>query len=354
MPTASKPRRGCTSASRPGTSSSRRRRSSPASSRATSDRARTSIPEAATRRRNYALQRMADEGFITQAQASTAKGAPDQDGGPADAAVLAGAVLRRGSASATRGAVRRQAAVRERPVGADDPGPAAAAGGDPSAAGGPAPARPAAGLPQADQPARLRRGPRRVPASALAGADERRRRRSRCRDGHDGHRDPGTGRAARRAHSQGRIPVDRQGDGQRAGGTRCARAGADRATRGRRPHGRGPPRPGTGTAGRRRRARQPHRAHPHDGGRVRLRPQQVQPRHPGVTAARIDVQAGGLHRGDRSRLHAGEHAARCAGVVPGRRRIPAVRAAQLRPSVPRDRSRCVAPWSSRATCRPSD
>ena len=38
-------------------------------------------PEAATRRRNYALQRMADEGFITQAQANTAKGAPIKTAG---------------------------------------------------------------------------------------------------------------------------------------------------------------------------------------------------------------------------------------------------------------------------------
>ena len=38
-------------------------------------------PEAATRRRNYALQRMADEGFITQAQASTAKAAPIKTAG---------------------------------------------------------------------------------------------------------------------------------------------------------------------------------------------------------------------------------------------------------------------------------
>ena len=131
-----------------------------------------------------------------------------------------------------------------------------------------------------------------------------------------------------------------------------AGAGADRASRGRRPHGRGPPRPGTGTAGRRRRARQPHRAHPRDGGRLRLRPQQVQPRHPGVTAARLDVQAGGLHRGDRSRLHAREHAARRAGVVPGRRRLARRTRRSTTTVSSRGRSRCVARSSSRATCRP--
>ncbi len=38
-------------------------------------------PEAATRRRNYALQRMADEGFVTQAQADTAKALPIKTAG---------------------------------------------------------------------------------------------------------------------------------------------------------------------------------------------------------------------------------------------------------------------------------
>ena len=38
-------------------------------------------PEAATRRRNYALQRMADEGFITPARASAAKAAPIKTAG---------------------------------------------------------------------------------------------------------------------------------------------------------------------------------------------------------------------------------------------------------------------------------
>ena len=51
----------------------------------------------------------------------------------------------------------------------------------------------------------------------------------RRRDGHDGHgiRRPG----GSTSHSQGRIPVDRQIDGQRAGGARCAGAGADRQWR---------------------------------------------------------------------------------------------------------------------------
>ncbi len=128
-----------------GPRSSRRRRSSPASSRATSGRARTSIPEAATRRRNYALQRMADEGFITQAAGQhAAKAAPIKTAGlPTQQYSPAPYFVEE---------VRQQLEAR---FGAKQlyenglsvqttPGPAAAAGGDPRAAGGPAPARPAA------------------------------------------------------------------------------------------------------------------------------------------------------------------------------------------------------------------
>ena len=102
-------------------------------------------PEAATRRRNYALQRMAEEGFITQrrrphaAKATPIKtaGLPTQQYSPAPYFVEE---------------VRQQLEAR---FGAKQlyenglsvqttPGPAAAAGGDPCAAGGPAPARSAA------------------------------------------------------------------------------------------------------------------------------------------------------------------------------------------------------------------
>ena len=57
--------------------------------------------------------------------------------------------------------------------------------------------------------------------------------------------------------------------------------------------------------GRAPRDRQPHRPDPGDGRRLQLRAQQVQPRDAGVAAGRLGVQADRLHRGDRSRLHAG-------------------------------------------------
>ena len=47
-----------------------------------------------------------------------------------------------------------------------------------------------------------------------------------------------------------------------------------------------------------------------DGRRLLLRPEPVQPRHPGAAAARLVVQAAGLCRRDRQRLHALEHRAR--------------------------------------------
>ena len=78
--------------------------------------------------------------------------------------------------------------------------------------------------------------------------------------------------------------------------------------------------------------RQPHRTDQGDGRRLELQPQQVQPRGPGVPPARVDVQADRLHRGDRPRLHALVDHRRRAGQLLGRRR-PDVEPAQLRPQV---------------------
>ena len=86
---------------------------------------------------------------------------------------------------------------------------------------------------------------------------------------------------ARRSHRRGRHE-DRRGDRRDDGHAR-----ADAARRGRAA-----------------RDRQPHRPDQGDGRRLELQPQQVQPRDAGVSAARVDVQADRLHRGDRSRLHA--------------------------------------------------
>ncbi len=76
--------------------------------------------EAALRRRNYALGRMAEVGYITAAQADEPKKKPIvvRAGSPR-ADVVGRAVLPRGSAPRARGPVRRQAALRERPVDSD-------------------------------------------------------------------------------------------------------------------------------------------------------------------------------------------------------------------------------------------
>ena len=50
------------------------------------------------------------------------------------------------------------------------------------------------------------------------------------------------------------------------------------------------------------------------GRRVRLRPQQVQPRHAGAAPARVELQAVHLFGGAGKRLHAGDHHQRCAAV----------------------------------------
>ena len=117
------------------------------------------------------------------------------------------------------------------------------------------------------------------------------------------------GRSHRRARHQGRRRAcDRDGD---------ARADAARG-------------------GRACRHRQPHRPDQRDGRRLELQPQQVQPRGAGVPAARIDVQADRLHGGDRSRLHAGVDPHRRAGQLSGRARTD-LQPAELRPQVRRAR-----------------
>ena len=74
----------------------------------------------ATSRRNVVLQRMADERYITQAQADAAKQQPIVTRGQPNQPPGHRAVLRRGGAQAPREAVRREGAVRERADRQDD------------------------------------------------------------------------------------------------------------------------------------------------------------------------------------------------------------------------------------------
>ena len=92
-------------------------------------------------------------------------------------------------------------------------------------------------------------------------------------------------------------------------------------------------RSGAGVPGRGARGAEPHRPGAGDGRRPQLRAEPLQPHDAGDAAARLDVQADRLRHRDRSRLHAGQHPAGQPGVVVGRRRPAALRAAQLRQEV---------------------
>ena len=70
--------------------------------------------DAALRRRNYTLGRMAEEGYISQAEADAARKKPIVLRGAAHGTGLGGPVLRRGGAQGPGDALRREAALRER------------------------------------------------------------------------------------------------------------------------------------------------------------------------------------------------------------------------------------------------
>ena len=83
--------------------------------------------------------------------------------------------------------------------------------------------------------------------------------------------------------------------------------------------------------GRAGRARPAHRRRQGHGRRLRLRPQPVQPRHPGQAPAGLGVQAAGLRRGARPPLHAGLGHRRRADLL--QRQRPRLDAAELREEV---------------------
>src|SRR6202158_3934557 len=105
--------------------------------------------DAAMRRRNYALQRMADEGYILQEGAGAAREA-DRPARPAAAAPVSRAVLPRRSQKAPRVALRRQAALRKRTRGDHDAGRRTAGGGESRGGSRSSPARQTPGLPPSE------------------------------------------------------------------------------------------------------------------------------------------------------------------------------------------------------------
>ncbi len=84
-----------------------------------------------------------------------------------------------------------------------------------------------------------------------------------------------------------------------------------------------------------------------DGRRLLLRPEPVQPRHPGAAPARLVVQAAGLRRRARQRLHALDRRARRA--ARDRHRLGHLGAGKLHRANSTGPRRCASASSSRAT-----
>ena len=272
-------------------------------------------------------------------EADAAKQQADRHARPAEPAARHRAVLRRGGAQASRAAVRRQGALRERPrrctttldAGLQDLANKALEHGlrayDKRH-----------GWRQADAQRRRREAhDRGLQDRSLDAADRRRRHRARGRR----HRAEDRRRRAcasarstpistRDGYAWTRRDVGRPISSSRGDLVDVAITKLDAATGDRDGDAR------ADAAGRRRAARdrQPHRPDQGDGRRLELRPQQVQPRGAGLPPARIDLQADRLHRGDRSRLHADVDHRRRAGQLRRRRRPAALQPAQLRPQVP--------------------
>ena len=334
-----------------------KRRSSPASSSRRSGRARSSTSSAPPSAATSCCSGMADERYITQAEADAAKAEADRHARRSRPAAGHRAVLRRGGAQASRAPVRREGAVRERPRGH----------GRRSMRG----CRKLANQALEHGLRALRQAPR-LAASRRATSSPRSHTIERFKDDRWNRpiavgdvvpavvvTAPKTGparlrigryhaRSRARKATPGRAATsaadlfkpgdlvevggheDRRGDRRRDG---HARSDADRRRRDRRD-------------------REPHRPDQGDGRRLELQPQQVQPRGAGVSPARIDLQADRLHRGDRSRLHA--------DLDPRSTRRSAIRRATARSTArtttitsSRGRSRCAGRSKSRATSRRS-
>ena len=119
--------------------------------------------DAAVRRRNYTLDRMAAEGFISTERGGAGQGEADRRPRRAAAAALDRAVLPRGSPQAPRSALRSEAAVRERPLREDDARSSPPGCGEPRGRRGSAADRQAPRLP----PCREKRARREADAAGL-------------------------------------------------------------------------------------------------------------------------------------------------------------------------------------------
>ena len=271
-------------------------------------------PAAAMRRRNYTLDRMATEGFLSSAEAAEAKTRPIVTrGDPAREASFAPYYLeevrkhlenRYGAQQLYESGLTVRTPLDGRlqriTTHALDVGLRRVD-------------KRRTGFRRAQTQRPRQRAADRVPSRALAAAARRRRHR------------PGAGRAGGRQrhrprprdaahrHAAGRaqprqLPVDAAHP--RVAGGRRGRPGGRRVAHGRRHgrHGDGAARTDADPRGRRRRHREPQRPRAGDGRRLQLRAQQVQPRHPGAAADRLDVQADSVYRRHRPRPHPGDTA----------------------------------------------
>ena len=309
--------------------------------------------DAALRRRNYTLGRMAEVGFITADEAEEARKKPIVTarrtlGASPPSPRTSSKRSARNWRPATAPSVSTKTALdpdraRRRPAG----------GGQPRARRRPSPHRSAAAVsgslvatcsprgtpidtfrhPRWDHPMEDRRIVPAVVTSADGAAIELRagpinvdRRQKRLRLDAQNVSD-----TTRRTWRPRRSPA---GDARRHGPHRDRNPGAAAAGRG-------------STA----RDRQPHRPDQDDGGWVQFRAQQVQPRDPGVTAGRLRVQADRLHRCNRPGLYADDDAhGRADDVSGGPARPPTHPSITIASS--KVRSRCGTRSKNRGTSRP--
>ena len=278
--------------------------------------------ERAIERRNYVLDRMAEDHYITapgggEVEEGAAQGHAAADRRPH----LRRRIFRRGSAPLHLRELHREEALRGRPLGAHHARPQDAGAGAQGAGRRLRQFRRAAGLPRARQQARhgervgrqARRhqgAGRHRAVAARRGAGGRRRLRAhrpaaRARPRRRGLQGARDRRASARRHEMGEAdqrPDPGQDPDQGRAGAERRRRHLCRAARGQgRPV---PPAPGARGLRRDRGHGSADRARAGDGRRLLLRPEPVQPRHPGTASAGLVVQAAGLCRRARQRLYA--------------------------------------------------
>ena len=269
---------------------------------------------------------MADEGYITTAEADAAKKRPIVDARPAGAAAVDRAVLPRDRfATQLEERYGAKAAVRERPRRQDRPRSRAAArrqprarrracGGSTSCAASESPRATCSPRSARSRPTGIRAG-RAIPSTAtscrrsswaskaptFASASAA----SPARSAEPATRGP-TKAGSDLVHAGDLVEVARRQDRRDGGDVRRRRSSSRRLLE-----------------GAVRRDREPHRPDPGDGRRRELRAQPVQPRDAGDAPGRLALQAVRLHGRHRPRLHGAVAARRLAGEL--RRRARASR-----------------------------